>query len=210
MCQMSKATTRLVVALALGIGLAVTARAETRLELRARDRIVLVGNTLAERMQLFNHFETLLATRFPDLQLTVRNLGWSGDTVALQPRPLNFGDHAHASLPAESGRHPRVLRSQRVVRRPGRSRTVRAGSDRLPPREPGRPIQRHERATPGARVAHRARAPGAADARGRGRPQPRAGPVHRGHEPHRRAAGRAVCRSVHADPGADGARRRRP
>jgi lysophospholipase L1-like esterase len=61
------------------------------LVLRSRDRVVLVGNTLAERMQLFNHFETLLATRFPDLQLTVRNLGWSGDTVALQPRPLNFG-----------------------------------------------------------------------------------------------------------------------
>ena len=65
--------------------------AEQTLVLRARDRIVLVGNTLAERMQLFNHFETLLVTRFPDLQLTVRNLGWSGDTVALQPRPLNFG-----------------------------------------------------------------------------------------------------------------------
>jgi len=61
------------------------------LTLRPRDRIVLLGNTLAERMQLFNHFETLLATRFPDLHLTVRNLGWSGDTVALQPRPLNFG-----------------------------------------------------------------------------------------------------------------------
>lgn len=61
------------------------------LALRAGDRIVLVGNTLAERMQVFNHFETLLMARFPDLKLTVRNLGWSGDTTALQPRPLNFG-----------------------------------------------------------------------------------------------------------------------
>ena len=61
------------------------------LALKLRDRVVLVGNTLAERMQLFNHFETLLVTRFPELRLTVRNLGWSGDTVALQPRPLNFG-----------------------------------------------------------------------------------------------------------------------
>ena len=68
-----------------------SAQGRAALELRPRDRVVLVGNTLAERMQLFNHFETLLATRFPDLQLTVRNLGWSGDTVALQPRPLNFG-----------------------------------------------------------------------------------------------------------------------
>jgi lysophospholipase L1-like esterase len=28
------------------------------------------------------------------LQLSVRNLGWSGDTITLQPRPLNFGDAA--------------------------------------------------------------------------------------------------------------------
>ncbi len=61
------------------------------LQLRPSDRIVLVGNTLAERMALFNHFETLLMTRFPDLKLAVRNLGWSGDTVTLQPRPLGFG-----------------------------------------------------------------------------------------------------------------------
>jgi lysophospholipase L1-like esterase len=65
-----------------------------RLELRQGDTIVFVGNTLAERMQHFNHFETLLMTRFPELQLRVRNLAWSGDTITLQPRPLNFGDAA--------------------------------------------------------------------------------------------------------------------
>lgn len=64
------------------------------LELRKGDRIVLLGNTLAERMQQFNHFETLLMTRFPELELAVRNLGWSGDTITLQPRPLKFGDAA--------------------------------------------------------------------------------------------------------------------
>jgi len=68
-----------------------TAQGRPALEFRPRDRVVLLGNTLAERMQLFNHFETLLAARFPELSLSVRNLGWSGDTVALQPRPLNFG-----------------------------------------------------------------------------------------------------------------------
>jgi lysophospholipase L1-like esterase len=56
------------------------------------DRIVLVGNTLAERQQLFGHFETALVTAYPTLDLTVRNLGRSGDTPTLQPRPLNFGD----------------------------------------------------------------------------------------------------------------------
>ena len=65
-----------------------------RLELRAKDRLALVGNTLAERQQLFNHFETALLTRYATLELTVRNLGWSGDTPALQPRPLNFGNAA--------------------------------------------------------------------------------------------------------------------
>jgi lysophospholipase L1-like esterase len=69
-----------------------------RLELQQGDTVVFVGNTLAERMQHFNHFETLLMTRFPELHLRVRNLGWSGDTITLQPRPLNFGDaskHLH-------------------------------------------------------------------------------------------------------------------
>ena len=64
------------------------------LELRKGDTIVFLGNTLAERMQHYNHFEALLMARFPDLQLRVRNLGWSGDTLTLQPRPLNFGDAA--------------------------------------------------------------------------------------------------------------------
>jgi len=81
----------LVLCLLLGFPAGEASAQDRPLVLRPRDRIVLLGNTLAERMQLFNHFETLLSTRFPDLRLTVRNLGWSGDTVALQPRPLNFG-----------------------------------------------------------------------------------------------------------------------
>ena len=70
------------------------AAAEPPLTLQPHDHVVLVGNTLAERQLLFNHFEASLLSRFPDLELTVRNLGWSGDTPALQPRPLNFGDAA--------------------------------------------------------------------------------------------------------------------
>src|SRR5690349_15083271 len=70
------------------------AAAQPRLTLEPHDRVMLVGNTLAERQMLFNHFETSLLARFPALELTVRNLGWSGDTPSLQPRPLNFGDAA--------------------------------------------------------------------------------------------------------------------
>jgi lysophospholipase L1-like esterase len=73
---------------------AAPADAQPRLTLEPHDRVMLVGNTLAERQLLFNHFETSLLARLPALELTVRNLGWSGDTPALQPRPLNFGDAA--------------------------------------------------------------------------------------------------------------------
>ena len=54
-------------------------------------RIVILGNTFAERLQNFNYFEPLLYKSFPDLNLTVRNMGWSADEVGLQPRPYNFG-----------------------------------------------------------------------------------------------------------------------
>lgn len=54
-------------------------------------RIVILGNTFAERLQYFNYFEPLLYKSFPDLNLTVRNLGWSADEIGLQPRPYNFG-----------------------------------------------------------------------------------------------------------------------
>ncbi|MFC5409990.1 PVC-type heme-binding CxxCH protein [Larkinella bovis] len=54
------------------------------------DRIILLGNTFADRMRHFGSFETLLQTSFPGKRLTLRNMGWSADEVGLQPRPLNF------------------------------------------------------------------------------------------------------------------------
>jgi len=73
------------------------ARAEDapKLELRRGDRILLIGNTLAERMQYFGNFETLLQARFPGLDLVVHDLGWSADEVALRPRQAGFKDHGH-------------------------------------------------------------------------------------------------------------------
>ena len=88
-------TTSSLLALAISLIAGIAALAQNpALELRKGDTIVFLGNTFAERMQLFNHFETMLMTRFPELHLRVRNLGWSGDTITLQPRPLNFGDAA--------------------------------------------------------------------------------------------------------------------
>lgn len=72
------------------------ASADSVFRIGRQDRVVFIGNTFAERMQLFPHFERLLTTLQPDDSVTFRNLGWSGDEVALQPRPLNFGDvHSH-------------------------------------------------------------------------------------------------------------------
>lgn len=69
--------------------------------------IVILGNTFAERMALFGHFETFLHARFPDHKLRVRNMGWSADTVDFQPRPLNFGPIEQKLGPPDSPHDPR-------------------------------------------------------------------------------------------------------
>lgn len=68
---------------------------EPKLKLSKGYHVVLIGNTLAERMQYFGHFETLLHSRFPELELVVRDLGWSADEVVLRPRSQSFKDHGH-------------------------------------------------------------------------------------------------------------------
>lgn len=55
------------------------------------ERVVLIGNTLADRMQHFGWLETRLQLARPGRRLTVRHLGWSADEVGLMPRPLEFG-----------------------------------------------------------------------------------------------------------------------
>ncbi len=65
------------------------------LEVNDGDKLVIIGNTLAERMQHDGYFETNLHLRFPTKRLSVRNLGWSADEIDLRPRSANFEDHAH-------------------------------------------------------------------------------------------------------------------
>lgn len=50
-------------------------------ELKDGDRIVWVGGTLVEREQRYGYWETALHAAFPKIDFTLRNLGWSGDTV---------------------------------------------------------------------------------------------------------------------------------
>ena len=61
------------------------------LELKKGDRISIVGNTLAERMQHHGWLETYLYTRFPEHDLVFRNLGFSGDEVTTRLRHAGFG-----------------------------------------------------------------------------------------------------------------------
>ncbi|MEO6005634.1 MAG: PVC-type heme-binding CxxCH protein [Opitutus sp.] len=51
-------------------------------ELKSGDRVVFLGDTLIEREQAQGWIELMLTSRFPDRDVTFRNLGWSGDTPA--------------------------------------------------------------------------------------------------------------------------------
>ena len=79
----------------LTVGDSAFAAEKATLNLAKRNKIVIIGNTFAERMQDAGDFETLLHARFPKLELTIRNLGWSADELTLRPRSKDFDDHGH-------------------------------------------------------------------------------------------------------------------
>jgi putative heme-binding domain-containing protein len=54
------------------------------------ERIAFLGNSLAERMNLFGHFETLLHTRFPDRELVIRNFARPAEAVGVQQRSADY------------------------------------------------------------------------------------------------------------------------
>lgn len=61
------------------------------LDLKKGDRIAIIGNTLADRMQEDGWLETFIQYRFPEKQLSFRNLGYSADEVKLRQREDQFG-----------------------------------------------------------------------------------------------------------------------
>ena len=63
------------------------------LELRDGDRIVLLGNTLIERAQIYGYLETMLTIGNPGMGLTFRNIGWSAD---------NAVSYTHLTLPTKA------------------------------------------------------------------------------------------------------------
>jgi len=55
------------------------------LKLEKGDHIAIIGNTLADRLQHYGHLEATLHYRFPEHNLVVRDLGFSGDTLTERP-----------------------------------------------------------------------------------------------------------------------------
>lgn len=79
----------LAVALAGNLTLS-SAHAAESWELKDGDRVVLLGNTLIERAQSYDYWETALIAAHPQQNITFRNLGWSGDNVFGEAR-AGFG-----------------------------------------------------------------------------------------------------------------------
>lgn len=60
------------------------------LEFVKGERIALVGNTTAERMSLYGHFETMLHLRHKEKELVVRNFGFPADEVGIRQRSADY------------------------------------------------------------------------------------------------------------------------
>ena len=57
---------------------------------RPGNRVALVGNTYADQLRIHGYLETMLLQRSRGNPVSVRNLGWGGDTLAIRDRPTNF------------------------------------------------------------------------------------------------------------------------
>jgi hypothetical protein len=81
----------LALSLSLAAAMAASSGRAAELQLQKGDHISLIGNALAERMQHDGWVETVIQARFPEHQLSFRNLGFSGDELKTRLRSANFG-----------------------------------------------------------------------------------------------------------------------
>ncbi|WDQ14765.1 aquaporin [Rhodopirellula sp. P2] len=82
-CVMVKKVSAVVLfAFILGAGGSAAVAEDVDSLLRPNDRIAIIGGTFVERMQPRDQLEAELQTQRPDWKLSLRNLGWSGDTVS--------------------------------------------------------------------------------------------------------------------------------
>ena len=79
-----------IAALAVLFGFANVQSLPAALTLEKQDRICIIGSGLADRMQHDGWLETVLHTAYPKHYLTIRNLGYTGDTVWSRPRNRGF------------------------------------------------------------------------------------------------------------------------
>jgi len=63
---------------------------EAQLNLEDGDRVCIIGNTLATRIQYSGWLETLIQSRSQGKHLAFRNLGFPGDQVAKRPRNKGY------------------------------------------------------------------------------------------------------------------------
>jgi len=82
---------------------ATTARSQALAKPAAGERIVFIGNGLAERDVYFSRLETELHLRYPELNLIVRNMGRPGDTPGFRPHP---GRVSQWAFPGAEKFHP--------------------------------------------------------------------------------------------------------
>jgi putative heme-binding domain-containing protein len=54
------------------------------------ERVAFLGNSVAERMNLFGHFETLLHSRFPEQELMIRNFARPAEEVGVSQRSADY------------------------------------------------------------------------------------------------------------------------
>lgn len=67
-----------------------SASAAEPIDIQQHQRIAAVGGSLAERMNLFGNFETVLHRELANKQVVFRNFGWPADEVGVQQRPANY------------------------------------------------------------------------------------------------------------------------
>jgi mono/diheme cytochrome c family protein/glucose/arabinose dehydrogenase len=70
--------------------------APEKLTLKEGDSVVIIGSGMASRMNHFPHFETELFLRFPDKNITIRNMGDEGNTPGFRPHPGRNQDEQYA------------------------------------------------------------------------------------------------------------------
>ena len=74
----------------LALPLTILACSEPLVPLQEGDHIVIIGNALADRMQHDGWLEATLQAELPELELVIRNHGFTGDRIDHRPRSRGF------------------------------------------------------------------------------------------------------------------------